>query len=77
MSTGARQDRSGRLSSKDRCFICGLVRGGSGVQMCRICGPAFDRAMERDDGTLNAMMQWTAARARQFALREKRNDERR
>lgn len=55
-----------------RCFVCGLERGGSSTALCLVCGPAFDRAMDKDDGTIMAMMQWTAKRARRFAARSKK-----
>lgn len=48
----------------DNCFICETP--DDGVCLCDKCARAFDRATKKDDGTIMAVMQWAAKRARRF-----------
>lgn len=47
------------------CAVCQLNPARS--HLCATCGRAWDRARNKDDGTLAAMMTWTARRAWRFA----------
>ena len=51
-----------------RCPVCGELRPMMGA-MCTPCGKSYDRATRRDDGTIQAVIEWAAARARWFERR--------
>lgn len=45
---------------KQDCLVCGLC----GRALCRACQASYDKATKRDDGSILAIIQWAADRAR-------------
>lgn len=48
------------------CVVCNQ-RPRVGGMMCEQCGCSFERAVSKDDGTIAAVIEWAARRARWFA----------
>lgn len=53
-------------ATESLCEVCHLRPAR--LSLCDLCGRAWDRARNKDDGTLDAMLRWAARRAWRFAL---------
>jgi len=55
-----------QAAAQSLCEVCHLRPAH--LALCDVCGRAWDRAVNEDDGTLDALITWTAKRAWRFAL---------
>jgi len=59
-----------QAAAQSLCEVCRLRPAH--LSLCAVCGRAWDRARNEDDGTLNAMVAWAARRAWRFALAQRK-----
>jgi hypothetical protein len=55
-----------QAATQSLCEVCRLRPAH--LALCGLCGRAWDRVKNKDDGTLDAMLAWAARRAWRFAL---------
>jgi hypothetical protein len=60
-----RAKRRGCAVTMCKCVVCGL-RPVEGVVMCSRCSSSFERSKRKDDGSIAAVIEWAATRARRL-----------